>query len=413
MAIVLKKSLSLLPNSDEMKIFVLLPRIPFPLEKGDKLRAFNQIKQLAKHNEIVLCALNDNPKVNEQDAFHALQPYCQSINFIKITKPQIMLGLVRAFLKGLPMQCGYFYNRKAVKKIDALIAKHKPDMLFGQLLRVAEYIRHKDLPKAIDYQDIFSYGMKRRADIASFVTRPIYNMEYRRLSRYEAAIFEDFDVKTIISEPDKALFPHERRNEILVIPNGVDHDYFNPQEREKSYDLVFTGNMSYPPNVNAVEYLANEILPVVWKTLPDVKLYIAGATPDPKVKKAASERIIVSGWLDDIRDAYAQSRVFIAPMRIGTGLQNKLLEAMSMRLPSITSPLANASLGAKPDEEILIGNNAEEMAQHIISLLTDQEKAERLALAGYNFTNRVYDWDKATAIMEHAMSQLTTKQLNN
>ena len=396
-----------------MKIFVLLPRIPFPLEKGDKLRAFNQIKQLAKHNEIVLCALNDNPKVNEQDAFHALQPYCQSINFIKITKPQILLGLVRAFLKGLPMQCGYFYNRKAVKKIDALIAKHKPDMLFGQLLRVAEYIRHKDLPKAIDYQDIFSYGMKRRADIASFVTRPIYNMEYRRLSRYEAAIFEDFDVKTIISEPDKALFPHERRNEILVIPNGVDHDYFNPQEREKSYDLVFTGNMSYPPNVNAVEYLANEILPVVWKTLPDVKLYIAGATPDPKVKKATSERIIVSGWLDDIRDAYAQSRVFIAPMRIGTGLQNKLLEAMSMRLPSITSPLANASLGAKPDEEILIGNNAEEMAQHIITLLTDQEKAERLALAGYNFTNRVYDWDKATAIMEHAMSQLTTKQLNN
>ena len=392
-----------------MKIFVLLPRIPFPLEKGDKLRAFNQIKQLAKHNEIVLCALNDNPKVNEQDAFHALQPYCQSINFIKITKPQILLGLVRAFLKGLPMQCGYFYNRKAVKKIDALIAKHKPDMLFGQLLRVAEYIRHKDLPKAIDYQDIFSYGMKRRADIASFVTRPIYNMEYRRLSRYEAAIFEDFDVKTIISEPDKALFPHERRNEILVIPNGVDHDYFNPQEREKSYDLVFTGNMSYPPNVNAVEYLANEILPIVWKTLPNVKLYIAGATPDPKVKKAASERIIVSGWLDDIRDAYAQSRVFIAPMRIGTGLQNKLLEAMSMRLPSITSPLANASLGAKPDEEILIGNNAEEMAQHIISLLTDQEKAERLALAGYNFTNRVYDWDKATAIMEHAMSQLTTK----
>ena len=389
-----------------MKIFVLLPRIPYPLEKGDKLRAFNQIKQLAKHNEIVLCALNDNPKVNEQDAFHALQPYCQSINFIKISKLQILLGLIRAFFKGLPMQCGYFYNRKAAKKIDALIAKHKPDMLFGQLLRVAEYIRHKDLPKAIDYQDIFSYGMKRRADIASFVTRPIYNMEYRRLCRYEAAIFEDFDVKTIISEPDRDLFPHERRDEILVIPNGVDHDYFKPQEQEKKYDLVFTGNMSYPPNVNAVEYLAEEILPIVWKTLPEVKMYIAGATPDPKVKKVASDHIIVSGWLDDIRDAYAQSRVFIAPMRIGTGLQNKLLEAMSMRLPAITSPLANASLSAKPDEEILVGSNTEEMAQHIITLLTDKDKADRLALAGYNFTNRVYDWGKATAIMEHAMNQL-------
>lgn len=386
-----------------MKIFVLLPRIPYPLEKGDKLRAFNQIKQLAKRNEIILCALNDNKKVNEQDAFHALQPYCQSINFIKITKPQIGLGLVRAFFKGLPMQCGYFYNRKAAKKVNALIAKHKPEMLFCQLLRTAEYIRHKEIPKTIDYQDIFSYGMKRRADVASFVTRPIYNMEYRRLCRYEAAIFDDFDVKTIISAPDRDLFPHERRNEILIVPNGVDHERYHPIDCEKKYDLVFTGNMSYAPNVNAVEYLANEILPIVWKTLPEVKMYIAGATPDPRVKKCANERIIVSGWLDDIRTAYAESRVFIAPMRIGTGLQNKLLEAMSMRLPAITSPLANASLGAKPNEEILVGSNAEEMAHHIITLLTDQEKAERLAQAGFDFTNRVYDWGKATEVMEEAM----------
>ena len=391
------------PKSDKMKIFVLLPRIPYPLEKGDKLRAFNQIKQLAKRNEIVLCALNDNPKVSEQDAFHALQPYCQSVNFIKINKLQILLGLIRAFFKGLPMQCGYFYNRKAAKRINALIAKHKPDMLYGQLLRTAEYIRHQSIPKAIDYQDIFSYGMKRRADIASFVTRPIYTMEYRRLCRYEAAIFEDFDIKTIISEPDRALFPHEKRDEILIIPNGVDHDYFKPMEHEKKYDLVFTGNMSYPPNVNAVDYLANEILPIVWRTLPDVKLYIAGATPDPKVKKAASERIIVSGWLDDIREAYAASRVFIAPMRIGTGLQNKLLEAMSMHLPAITSPLANASLGAKPNEEILVGSNAEELAQHIITLLSNQEKARQIAQAGYDFTNRIYDWGKATERLEEAM----------
>ena len=386
-----------------MKIFVLLPRVPYPLEKGDKLRAFNQIKQLAKHNEIVLCALNDNAKVNEQDAFRALQPYCLSVNFIRINKLQILLGLVFAFFKGLPMQCGYFYSRKAVKKIDSLIAKHKPDMLYCQLLRTAEYIRRKSLPKAIDYQDIFSYGMKRRADIASCFTRPVFNMEYRRLKRYEAATFEDFDICTIISEPDRALFPHDKREKILIIPNGVDHDYFKPKECEKKYDLVFTGNMSYPPNVNAVDYMANEIMPIVWETRPGTTLYIAGATPDPRVKKAASERIIVSGWLDDIREAYAQSRVFIAPMRIGTGLQNKLLEAMSMHLPAITSPLANASLGAKPDEEILIGGNAKELAQHIITLLTDNERAGQIAQAGYDFTNRVYDWGKATERLEEAM----------
>ncbi|MBR3709517.1 MAG: glycosyltransferase [Bacteroidales bacterium] len=389
-----------------MKIFVLLPRIPYPLEKGDKLRAFNQIKQLAKHNDIILCALNDNPKVDEQQAFQALQPYCQSINFIKITKLQILLGLIRAFLTGLPMQCGYFYNKKAARKIDQLIIKHKPEMLYGQLLRVAEYIRHKGLPKALDYQDVFSYGMKRRRDIAGSLSRPVYNMEYKRLCRYEAAIFDDFNVKTIISEPDRDLIPHPKKNEILIIPNGVDHDFFKPQQQEKKYDIVFTGNMSYAPNVNAVDYLANEILPRVWKRLPEAKMYIAGASPDPKVKKAASDRIVISGWLDDIRDAYAQSRVFIAPMRIGTGLQNKLLEAMSMGLPAITSPLANASLGAKPDEEILVGSNAEEMAQHIITLLTDKEKADRLAQAGFDFTNRVYDWEKSTAILEKEMQKL-------
>ena len=388
-----------------MKIFVLLPRIPYPLEKGDKLRAFNQIKQLAKHNEIVLCALNDNSQVSEQDAFRALQPYCQSINFIKISKPQIVLGLVRAFFKGLPMQCGYFYNRKAAKKINALIEKHKPDMLFGQLLRVAEYIRKKDIPKTIDYQDVFSYGMKRRADIASPITRPIFSMEYKRLKRYEAAIFDDFDVKTIISEPDRELIPHPKKNEILIIPNGVDHEFFAPQEREKKYDIVFTGNMSYAPNVNAVEYLANEILPIVWKQIPNAKMYVAGATPDPKVKKAACDNIVISGWLDDIRDAYAQSRIFIAPMRIGTGLQNKLLEAMSMGLPAITTPLANGSLGAENGKEILVGSNAEELAQHIITLLTDNDKAKQIAQAGFDFTNRVYDWGKATQIMEEAMKK--------
>ena len=394
-----------------MKIFVLLPRIPYPLEKGDKLRAFNQIKQLAQRNDVVLCALNDDPKVDEQQAFQALQPYCQSINFLRLPKLRILFGMVRAFFKGLPIQCGYFYNRQAARKVDALIAKHQPDLLFGQLLRVAEYLRHQDLPKALDYQDVFSYGMKRRRDIASRITKPVYNMEYQRLCRYEAAIFDDFDVKAIISEPDRDLIPHPKKDEILIIPNGVDHDYFKPQQQEKKYDIVFTGNMSYAPNVNAVEYLANEILPLVWKQLPEAKMYIAGANPDPKVKKVASDRIIVSGWLDDIRDAYAQSRVFIAPMRIGTGLQNKLLEAMSMGLPAITSPLANASLGATPDEEILVGSNAEALAQHLVTLLTDKEKASQIAQAGFDFTNCVFDWKSSTEKLENAMKQALNAHL--
>lgn len=386
-----------------MKIFVLLPRIPWPLEKGDKLRAFNQIKQLAQNNDVVLCALNADNKTDKEKAFKALQPYCVSVTFIDISKLSILFNLFMAFFKGIPLQCGYFYNKKAHTKIKNLINKHKPDMLFGQLLRVAQYIRHEKTPKTIDYQDVFSMGIKRRYDIAPFYLKPFFNMEYKRLKRYERVIFNEFDVKTIISIPDREFIDHPNKKDILIVPNGVDHEYYSPMQCDRKYDIVFTGNMSYAPNVNAVEYLANEIMPLVWKEIPAAKLYVAGASPDPRVKKVASDRIIISGWIDDMREAYAQSRIFIAPMRIGTGLQNKLLEAMSMQLPCITTPLANESLQAEKDKEILVGNNAEELARHIISLLKDREKAETLAQNGYDFVHRVYDWKEATKIMEEAM----------
>lgn len=386
-----------------MKILVLLPRIPWPLEKGDKLRAFNQIKQLAKNNEVVLCALNTEKKADKEKAFKALQPYCSSINFLDISKISILTNIIKAFFNRLPLQCGYFYNKNAHKKIKHLIRKHKPDMLFGQLLRVAEYIRYEKTPKAIDYQDVFSMGMKRRYDIAPFFLKPVFMLEYKRLKRYEHDIFDDFDIKTIISKQDRDFIDHPKKDEILIVPNGVDHEYYSPQEKEKKYDIVFTGNMAYAPNVNAVEYLAYHIMPLVWKHLPDAKLYIAGATPDPRVKKTASDNIIISGWLDDMRDAYAQSKIFIAPMRIGTGLQNKLLEAMSMKLPCITTPLANNPLGAEDKKEILVGNNEYELADLIITLLTDKEKADAIAQNGYDFVHRVYDWEKATKVMELEM----------
>ncbi len=386
-----------------MKIFVLLPRIPWPLEKGDKLRAYNQIKQLAKNNEIILCALNDDKKVDKQAAFKAMQPYCTSINFIDLPKIGIFFNVFRSYMLGLPLQCGYFYSSKAKKKVHQLIEQHKPDMLFGQLLRVAPYLRKVKLPKTIDYQDVFSMGMKRRADIAGVLTKPFFEMEYNRLRHYERRVFDEFDVKTIISEPDRANIDHPQRNKILIVPNGVDHEYYKPQEREKLYDIVFTGNMGYAPNVNAVEFLAYEIMPNVWEKLPNAKLYIAGAQPDARVKKVACDNIIVSGWIDDMRDAYAQSRIFIAPMRIGTGLQNKLLEAMSMKIPCITTALANGSLHAVNGKEILVDNSSSELAADIVYLLKRPDKAAELAEEGFNFVNRVYDWGAATKIMEDAM----------
>jgi sugar transferase (PEP-CTERM/EpsH1 system associated) len=375
--------------------------VPYPLEKGDKLRAFHQVVQLSKKNEIVLCALNPDRKLNKPDAFSALQPYCRSINFIDIPLAGRLWNIFLAFFKGLPLQVGYFYSYKAARKINKLIQTYKPDHIYCQLLRTAEYIKHDTIPKTIDYQDVFSYGVKRRMEKAPFYTKPVFKLEYKRLRKYESDIFSLFDHKTIISIPDRDLIPHSERNKIHVIPNGVDHDFFAPVDTEKKADLVFTGNMAYPPNVDAAEFLVNQIMPLVWKKMPGAKVMIAGATPDKRVTSLKSENVTVTGWLDDIRDSYAGAKVFIAPMQIGTGLQNKLLEAMSMKVPSITTPLANDALQAVDGESILIGKDAPTLATQILNLLNDEVLYRKIAENGFAFVKEHYSWEEATDKLHH------------
>jgi len=379
-----------------MRIFILLSRIPYPLEKGDKLRAFHQIRELSKNNELILCALNPNRKLNKQKAFSAVQPYCRSINFIDLPWYTSLWNMMLAFFSNIPFQSGYFYSHNANKKVKALVDEYKPDHLYCQLLRTAEYVKDINIPKTLDYQDVFSYGVFRRMNRSSFLMKFLLKMEYKRLIRYETKVFSVFNNKTIISYPDRALIPHPEREKIEVVPNGVDHDYFTPRDSKKTIDLVFTGNMAYPPNVDAAGFLINDIMPLVWKKMPDTSVMLAGASPDKRVLALKSDKVTVTGWMDDIRDAYASSRIFIAPMQIGTGLQNKLLEAMSMKTPSITTSLANDALKAKDGEEILIGHTKEELAEKILLLLTDAKIYEKLAVNGHRFVKLNYSWEEAT-----------------
>jgi len=387
-----------------MRLFVLLSRVPFPLEKGDKLRAFHQVKELSKNNEIILCALNPDSKLDKQKAFQKLQPYCRSINFIDLPWYRMIFNMTLSFFKGLPIQTGYFFNRSADRKVKALIDEYKPDHIYCQLVRTAEYIKNSPIKKTIDYQDVFSYGMKRRYENAGIFMKPFIKMEYERLVKYENYLFDVFDSKTIISKPDRDLIEHPNKEEIHIIPNGVDHDYFSPMEREKKYDLVFAGNMAYPPNVDAALFLVKEIMPNVWRNNPDVNVLLAGVSPDKKVVALKSEKVSVSGWMDDIRDAYSSAYIFIAPMRIGTGLQNKLLEAMSMRIPSITTKLANDALMATDGEEVLIGNTASELAEKIQILLSTEKVYNKIANEGFAFVNKKYSWEESTAKLNKIMS---------
>ena len=381
-----------------MKLFFLLPRVPYPTEKGDKLRAFHQIAHLAKKHEIIICALNEG--VLHEDAIPVLSKYATAVHIIPISKSTIFSNIIRALFTGKPLQVGYYYNKSTEKIIHGLIDKYKPDHIFCQLIRMAEYVKDLPLPKTLDYQDVFSKGVERRLASSSIFLRPFLKLEYQRMLDSERMAFDRFDNKIIISYPDRELIPHPDREKIVVVANGVDTTFFHPLERDKEYDLVFTGNMSYPPNIHSCEFLVNKILPLVLEKKPGLKVLVAGANPTMRVKVLRSPQVEISGWVPDMREAYAQAKIFIAPMQLGTGLQNKLLEAMAMKIPCITSPLANQALNALPGEEILIGDTPRDYADHIIMLLENPLLANSIAEKGYQFILKKYSWEAEAAKIE-------------
>lgn len=384
-----------------MKIGILVSRFPYPLEKGDKLRIYHQIRVLSQTHEIHLCAISDNSISENQ--FSKLNQYCKSVKIIRLSKLQIILNLIRGLLfTNLPLQVAYFYKKSAKKEIIKYFTEKNIDHLFCQLIRVTEYVKdwHK-IPKTLDYMDVLSKGMERRINKANIFVKPFVKIESARLKKYEHFIFNSFDNKCIISEQDQELIIHANNSEIEIIRNGVDQTFFTPRELPVKYDLIFTGNMSYAPNVDGAVFLVNEIMPQVWKNNPNITVAIVGANPSPKVQKLASATVIVSGWVDDIREHYAASKVFIAPMQIGTGLQNKLLEAMSMQIACITSTLANNALKAKHSENILIANTISEYVTNINLLLNNPIKRKEIALNGKAFVTKNYDWNASTTKLEN------------
>jgi sugar transferase (PEP-CTERM/EpsH1 system associated) len=385
-----------------MKLLVVLSRFPYPLEKGDKLRAYHQIRCLAEQHEIYLAAMYDEPV--SDDALNQLKPFCKEIFLLENNNLKRCWNMGRAFFRGLPIQCGLFYNRKNAQKLDEIIQRVHPDHIYCQLFRMAEYVKDYSIPKTLDYQDVFSKGMARRAEKSTGLVKWFFNMEHRRVARYETEIFDRFDHKTIITAVDRDLIPHPRREEIVVVPNGVEFDKFAYQGEKKEYDLIFSGNMGYAPNVDAAEYLVREILPPLRMKFPNLRVVLCGATPAPRVQALRSEHVIVTGWVDSMAEWYAKSRIFIAPMRMGTGLQNKLLEAMSMHLPCITSPLAARPLvEAEQHQSVISCSETKDYVVAVTQLLTEENAYNQLADSGYNYVRQFYDWKNAVRILDNLM----------
>lgn len=370
---------------------VVLSRFPFPLEKGDKLRAYYQIKDLSKHFDIELICISDI-KVSQENQ-NQLKAYCKNMHVFQLNKFGIIWSLFTALFSKKPFQVHYFYQVWIQKKINELILKTEPEHIYCQLIRASEYVKnHHQCKKTLDYMDALSKGMERRKKSAFGFKKELMKIESKRLTAYERSIFDYFEFHTIISDQDRQFILHPKQNSIQIIPNGVDQKFFEFESKVPKYDLVFTGNMSYPPNIEAALYIKHQLMPLLEKQIPTVKCLISGANPTNALKKSASDNYIVSGWVEDIRDSYASAKIFIAPMMIGTGLQNKLLEAMAMGLPCITTTLANNALKAIPNQQILIADTENDFLKQIDRLMNDERFYQLIAENGKEFVKEKYQW---------------------
>ena len=379
-----------------MKLVVLLSRLPYPLEKGDKLRAYHQIKELAKNHEIHLVCLTDQ-KIKEE-WISEIKKICKELHVFKLNKALIYWNTAKQFFTDKPYQVGYFYQRSIQKKINSVISELKPDHIYCQLIRTAEYVKNiQHIKKTIDYMDALGKGMFRRAEIATGIKKRLFRIEGKRLSEYENRIFDYFNHHTIISEQDRKFINHAQQNNIVVIENGIDESFFNfDRALEKKYDLVFTGNMNYAPNIECSEFIVHEILPILLLKNPTIQLLISGANPNKRIVNLVGKNVSISGWVEDIRTSYASGKIFVAPLFIGTGLQNKLLEAMAMGVPCVTTTLAGNGLGLGNSNIVLVADSKEEFAEKISSLLDNQDLYKQVSTSAREYVQRSFSWEFAT-----------------
>jgi len=393
---------------------VLASRFPFPLEKGDKLRLYHQIRGLAQEGyEVGLFALHQHP--GAQGDREVVGRWCAGgLHLYRQSAWQHALNLLQGWSKGLPLQVAFFFQTQGVARLREDLERFAPDVVYCQLIRMAPYVLDWPGIQVLDYMDAFSGIMRKRAFDASPLLRPLLNAETRRLRAYERHVFDAFQGHTIISRRDQMDIDHPEAEHIAVIPNGVNTEFFKPlAEVKPTYELAFVGNMGYHPNVAAGRWLAERLLPILKSKHPGIRLLLAGARPARSIQALASPSVKVTGWVPDIRNAYQSGRLFVAPLFHGGGQQNKILEAMAMGLPCVTTSHVNEAIGGRHRKELLIADHEEAFSSQVTFLLDNPEVAASIGRRARSFVEERFSWEAAnqqlSRVIDQAFSQVGVK----
>lgn len=384
--------------SREVRVLYLAARFPFPALKGDQVRAYHQLRLLGKRHRITLVAFSEGP-VAPGDRAH-VEGFCERVVTVPIARTHMARALATNALSPLPLQA-LLYRVPAMRSALRGLHGERFDLVHVQLARMAQHAADVDAPAVLDLIDALSLNMQRRAAAQRGPLRALFAHEAARMRRYERRLCETFAAVTVVSPVDRdAIGPYAN---LAVNGNGVDADAFAPgREPRTPGALVFSGNMGYFPNVNAVTWFAQAVLPHVKAEVPEVTFTIVGTQPPAAVRALAARdpAITVTGFVDDVRPYLARATACVAPMRTGTGMQNKVIEAMACGTPLVATPFALGAIAATHERELLVADDTAAFAAQTVRLLRDAALRERLAGAARTLVERRYSWERSVGALE-------------
>jgi len=399
-----------------VNILFLAHRVPFPANKGEKIRTFNQIKYLMEgNNKVSVCAPLESKE--ELAFFQALnEQYCESVHFSTLSNK--LIRFTKGLLTGKALSVANFYSLDLQAKFDELIASGSFDAVICTSSAMAEYIYksnslndlHKKPLLLMDFMDLDSDKWRQYADSSSWPMKWVYQREAVLLSRYEQKITNNFDFSFFIADAEVELFKsqHGSSGKVLTLGNGMDTNLFTPAITEPNNEapvFLFTGVMDYKPNIDAVVWFVEKIWPAIIKKFPEAKFIIAGMNPSTQVKALeTSSGIEVTGFVDDILPYYHQSNYFVAPFRLARGVQNKVLQAFSCGLPVIATPMGAEGIDCIEGEHILIASDESEFLLAIDTLEANVNFRENIKKNALRLINDHYSWQGKLQVLDDVVN---------
>lgn len=385
-----------------MRILQISPRVPYPLTDGGKIGIYNIVKYLTlRGHNITLVCFND-----EINKYPELEKYCKLIIIRKKTKTTY-LGLFLNLFSSIPYGISKYHSAITKNKIYDLVKKNKYDIVHLDHLHTAYYgvfIKNNfNLPVVLREHNIENMIMKRfNKNQKNIFIKSYAYLQYKKLYRYESNICEIFNRCLMITKNDEKILKMMNSNiKTSVIPAGVDTSYFYPINiKEEEYSLVSVASMNWLPNIEAIEWFYKEVLPLIKKKVQKIRLYIVGINPPNNIKSLANNNVIVTGFVKDVREYIAKGQVFIVPLRTGSGMRIKILNALAMGKAIISTSIGCEGIEVTDCRNIYIADTKEKFAEKILYLLNSKNERRRIGENGLKLVKEKYQWEKIAENIE-------------